>query len=132
LWCAEYITDSNVVANLFDEAQRKRGPFFEFARKRVEFEIFAFLEFVDFVYGTFPKEKRTLAIGFSSSMQSLDEASAALRKAPFTTRCLLTNFALSPSHTKYFRNREIAVFHYSVLDTYLDRRMTLPLIQRGH
>jgi len=86
----------------------------------------------DFVYGTFPKEKRTLAIGFSSSMQSLDEASAALRKAPFTTRCLLTNFALSPSHTKYFRNREIAVFHYSVLDTYLDRRMTLPLIQRGH
>jgi hypothetical protein len=83
-----------------------------------------------FVHGEFIKG-RTVVIGFSSSERSLGQAAAAVEKTSAKTRCVLTNFALGSSGVEYYWSRRIAVFHYSLLDTYLERRMSLPPILRG-
>jgi hypothetical protein len=81
------------------------------------------------VYGEFAKGKE-IVVGFSSYERSLDRVITALETTSFKTRCVLTDFALSPSGVEYFWSKRIAVFHYSLLDTYLDRGMSLPSFRR--
>jgi hypothetical protein len=78
-----------------------------------------------FVHGQFAKG-RTVVIGFSSSERSLDQVSTAVDRTSGETRCILTNFALSAAGVDHYWSRRIAVFHYSLLDSYLEERMSLP------
>jgi hypothetical protein len=82
------------------------------------------------VYGEFVKG-RTIVVGFSGSERSLSQVTAAVEKTSAKTRCVLTNFSLSPSGVKHYWTRGVAVFHYSLLDTYLERRMSAPPLWRG-
>jgi hypothetical protein len=82
-----------------------------------------------FVHGEFIKGK-TVVIGFSASERSLDQVGAAIDRTSAKTRCVLTNFALSASGVDHYWNRGIAIFHYSLLDTYLKEGMSLPPLRR--
>jgi hypothetical protein len=82
------------------------------------------------VRGEFAKNRK-IVIGFSSSERSLGQVIAAIEKTSLKTRCVLTNFVLSPSDVDYFWRRRIAVFHYTLLDIYLAQRMSLTPLQRG-
>lgn len=75
------------------------------------------------IHGAFFKGK-TIAVGFSSSERSLNRVTMAIEKTSTKTRCVLTNFKPSLSSVAHYWSRRIAVFHYSLLDTYLERKMT--------
>lgn len=72
----------------------------------------------------------TVAIGFSASEQSLEHMCAVIDRTANKIRCVLTNFALNASDIEHYWNRRIAVFHYTLLDTYLKEGMSLPPLRR--
>jgi hypothetical protein len=69
-------------------------------------------------------------IGFSASERSLVGTGASVEATSTKTRCVLTNFTPSPLGVEHYWNRGIAVFHYSLLDTYLAGRMSSPPLRR--
>lgn len=76
-------------------------------------------------YGEFAK-RSAVAVGFASSEGSLRHVTAALETADVKTRFLLTDFALSRSGVNSYWRKRVAVFHYSLLDSYLEHRMSAP------
>jgi len=102
----------------------------EFCLELLRSKMFSIIRESDtIVYGEFT-ESKPAAVGFSSSERSLGHVIAALEGADPKARFVLTNFALSRSGVDYYWGKKIAVFHYSLLDSYLQRRMLTPPLPR--
>ncbi|WP_145984276.1 hypothetical protein [Bradyrhizobium nitroreducens] len=78
------------------------------------------------VYGEFA-QGGLIAIGLASSERALDHAADMVRRnLSAKKRFVLTNFATSTSAVEHYWRSRIAVFHYSLLDTFIEGRMSSP------
>ena len=105
-------------------AQRERR-FREFCLELIHHKNFSVTrKSLSVVFGEFAKG-RTIAVGFATE-RTLNRVITEIKGSSIKTMCVLTNFKLETPGVEHYWSQGIAVFHYSLLDSYIKHQMSAP------